>query len=388
MAGEKVAVLQQWCERAQKAVLGVEEGQEVVEAEPPASVMVPYLVNSRQKLKLMCRQQCVLDYILQLLETLESPDELLNNPCPQDIDETGHAKWKALKNEYREGVRRVQDSIVMLQEKMEQANKKKEMTSQLLTDLERKKAESKEKERLKQKMDKKAERQANAKLQELESAEEACQRTLQLMEQKITCLRAQMDSCLAQLDSWMVQRDDLQGSVQATLGLTGYRLRWVGEEELCVELRPQVCQPSLGDLDPLFLSLTWSADGIFHIKASKGPVDLVPEPLHGPLSQVSTALLEVMQSYLSQSKMLAEIQNLHSRFAIDWRPTQQELVFLKSSSVVCHLHVEAGYPSKGRVSLLSVRGEKGPISISSVQPPHENASLTEWLEYLSSSSQV
>ncbi|KAL4657853.1 ZW10 interactor [Arapaima gigas] len=390
MAAEKVSLLLERCEAAQKLVFSVEDGQEVGEAETPASVMVPYLIDSRRKLKLMSRQQCVLDYFLILLETLESPDELLNNPCPQNIGryENAHAKWKALKSEYREGVQRVQDSIVILQDKMEQANKKKEMIGQLMTNLERKRAEMKEKERLKQKMNKKAERQASAKLQELELAEDACQRALQQMEQKMTHLRAEIDSCQATLDSWTELRDELKGSIQATLEMTGYRLQWVGEKELCVELRPQVYQPSLGDVNPLCLSLTWTTDGIFHIKASQGAMDLLPESLHGPLSQVSTALLEIMQSYLSQSEMLAEIQHLQSRFAIDWRPTGRQLIFLKSSSIVCHLHVEMGYPSKGRVSLVSVRGEKGPVNISSLQPLHENASLTEWLKYLSTSMQI
>lgn len=43
------------------------------------------------------------------------------------------------------------------------------------------------------------------------------------------------------------------------------------------------------------------------------------------------------------------------RFAIDWRPGQRLLVFLKTASSVCNLGVEEGYPSRGTATLISVR---------------------------------
>ncbi|TNM97127.1 hypothetical protein fugu_015283 [Takifugu bimaculatus] len=75
----------------------------------------------------------------------------------------------------------------------------------------------------------------------------------------------------------------------------------------------------------------------------------------GRRTELSTALLEVMQRYLSQFQLLSEIQGLRSSFAIDWRPAQRLLLYLKSAALVCHLEVEEGYPSTGRARLVSVQ---------------------------------
>ncbi|XP_048846521.1 uncharacterized protein si:dkey-225f5.4 [Brienomyrus brachyistius] len=384
MASERIAVLEQQWEAARRNLLNVEDAQMAGEVELPAKAMVPFLVDSRRKLKVMGQQLCVLDYMLKLLESVESPEELLNSSCPKDTDDFAYAQWKALKNQHREGAQGVQDCIVSVQEKMEQANEKREMIAQLMVTLERKIAEAKEKAKQKMKMDRKTEREASVKLQEVQAAQEASQEGLRVTKQRIANLEAEISSCSARLDNWVLLKDQLQRSVQATLGLTGYRLQWVGEKTLHIELSPQACRPSLGHLEPLSLSLTWETDGTFDLEVFQGTVGVIPESLHGPISQVSATLLEVMQRYLSQGEMLAEIQKLHTRFAIDWQPAQQELVFLKSASVVCCFRVDTGYPRTGSVTLMSVRGEKGLVSTAALQPPQENPSLTEWLEYLSS----
>jgi len=54
-------------------------------------------------------------------------------------------------------------------------------------------------------------------------------------------------------------------------------------------------------------------------------------------------------------------------FAIDWRPAQKSLVFLKSASVVCSLEVEEGYPRAGRARLGSIRRDAQPIDTSVLQ---------------------
>lgn len=56
-------------------------------------------------------------------------------------------------------------------------------------------------------------------------------------------------------------------------------------------------------------------------------------------------------------------------FAIDWRPAQRMLVYLKSASLVCSLEVEEGYPSKGRARLGSIRREAQLIDTSVLQVP-------------------
>lgn len=46
----------------------------------------------------------------------------------------------------------------------------------------------------------------------------------------------------------------------------------------------------------------------------QGTAGLVEEVVNGPLRQVSAALVEVMERYISQGEMLSEIQALHSRY--------------------------------------------------------------------------
>ncbi|KAK6311493.1 hypothetical protein J4Q44_G00171570 [Coregonus suidteri] len=76
------------------------------------------------------------------------------------------------------------------------------------------------------------------------------------------------------------------------------------------------------------------------------------------------------------------------RFAIDWRPGQRLLVFLKTASRVCNLGVEEGYPSKGTATLISVRRDGELVDNAVLQPPQKTPSLTEWLEFLSSSPYI
>ncbi|KAI1884191.1 hypothetical protein AGOR_G00223890 [Albula goreensis] len=379
MATERAQLLLSWLEDAQKDIFNSAE-QDVGEAELTAAVMVPYLTDSRKKLKMTQLQLCVLDQMLLLLEKLESPD-LLNSPSVPDTGADIQAHLKGLKSTYSEGVQRVQECITALQDRMELAGQKKEHLEKLLCCLERKKEELKEKQRIKEKRDIKKEKLNSAKLQELEESLLAGQRALHLSEQRISKLMTETDTCLASLDSWTLLRDGLQQSLQATLGLTGYKLLWVGPQQLSVELLPQVHRPDLVNLKPLSLSLTWGSDGLFRIQ-SQGAGEILNEYQQGPLAHLSATLHEITQRYLSQGEMLAEIQELHSRFAIDWRPAQRLLVFLKSASVVCHLNVGEGYPSRGHATLLSVRGEREPLNITALQPPQTNPSLTEWLEFL------
>lgn len=46
----------------------------------------------------------------------------------------------------------------------------------------------------------------------------------------------------------------------------------------------------------------------------QGTAGLVEEAVNGRLRQVSAALVEVLERYISQGEMLSEIQALHSRY--------------------------------------------------------------------------
>ncbi|KAJ8251683.1 hypothetical protein GJAV_G00223990 [Gymnothorax javanicus] len=380
MATERALLLQSWYEAAQKDVLSAADGHDAGDTEPPAAVIVSYLTDSRKRLKVTQQQLCMLDLMLQFLENVQ-PTDLLDGSPDSDTDADARVRLAALKSAYAEGVERAEGLIAALLDRLEQAGRKKEELEHLLCVLGKKKEELEEKQKMKEKEDLKEERLNSLKLQKLEDSLLNSQRALQASERRIAELMAQTDAHLDSLDSWTLLWDGRQQSLEATLGPTGYKLLWLGPQELSLELIPQVHRPDLTSLKPLSLSLTWTSDGFFNIQSqdAAGSLDVASQ---GPLSQVSVSLQEITQQYLSQGEMLAEIQDIHSRFAIDWRPDQRLLVFLKSASVVCHLCVAEGYPSRGCVSLVSVRGEKGPVNIDSVEPPQANPSLTDWLEFL------
>lgn len=64
---------------------------------------------------------------------------------------------------------------------------------------------------------------------------------------------------------------------------------------------------------------------------------------------------------LSSSRLLS--------FAIDWRPAQRLLLYLKSAVLVCHLEVEEGYPSAGRARLVSVQRNRQAVNTSGLKVP-------------------
>lgn len=54
--------------------------------------------------------------------------------------------------------------------------------------------------------------------------------------------------------------------------------------------------------------------GVQPLQVFQGTAGLLEESVEGPVRQLSAALIEVMQHYISQGEMLAEIQALHSRY--------------------------------------------------------------------------
>ncbi|CAB1341599.1 unnamed protein product [Coregonus sp. 'balchen'] len=352
MATEAVQALFERCDHVHLDLYDGAEHQEGGEAE----LMVPYLTESRSIQKMMGRQLFVLDDMMQLLEKLESTDQLLNEPCPPNPGNKAHRRWKALKSEYKEGVQEVETLISTLQDRMDKLHHKRNRLTHLVTALEKKKDLS---------------------LQMGEALQRA-HNALRVCEGQLAQLRAETDAALDRLADWQHLREALQGYVEETQGVMQCRLLSVGSSELCVELRPHSCgsSSSSGQLEPLRLTVY------------QGTAGLLEESIKGRLSHLSAALLEVMQCYISQGEMLTEIQALHSRFAIDWRPGQRLLVFLKTASRVCNLGVEEGYPSKGTATLISVRRDGELVDNAVLQPPQKTPSLTEWLEFLSSSPYI
>uniref|UniRef100_UPI003AAE5242 uncharacterized protein n=1 Tax=Centroberyx gerrardi TaxID=166262 RepID=UPI003AAE5242 len=330
-----------------------------------AARRVLYLMDSRRVQKVLWRQLSVLDSMTTLLEGLESVQHLLTQPCPAHPENRARDQWKALKADSRAGVEEAEALLSALQSRLEQIHTRQHTLTQLVHRLQGAKEQS----------------------EQLEESLQKAQYALRVSESQLTQLAADLEAVLRCLDNWQLLRDQLQGCVSTVQEVMQIKLLSVGQSELCVELRlrPSVENPSSNELEPLRLSVTWSHDDRFRLQVNPGAAGVVEECMQGPLSELSAALLEVTQRYSSQGGMLAEIQALHSSFAIDWRPAQRLLVYLKSASAVCFLEVEEGYPTSGRAKLLSVHRDAQPLDTAALQPHKDNLSLTEWLVFLCSS---
>ncbi|XP_078737748.1 uncharacterized protein LOC144951383 [Lampetra fluviatilis] len=103
------------------------------------------------------------------------------------------------------------------------------------------------------------------------------------------------------------------------------------------------------------------------------------------VGKVSSVLAEIRHRYEGQAALVAEIQRLQSRFAVDWRESERQMRALlgATASVVCTLHAPPGYPNAGSgATLLSVTGAEPRPDISTLRPPQDSPTLTDWLAYL------
>ncbi|KAL2100576.1 hypothetical protein ACEWY4_002337 [Coilia grayii] len=349
----------------------VPDPQETGEAE----MMGSYLMACRQKQKLMCQQLCMLDSLMEFLGGLNSKTDFLNDQCPKASEGEAREKWKALKREYEGDLAEVEQLIGSLLQRSEQLQDRRDTLETLVRLLQQKKEECQAVARIRKKRNQMAMTQVSLRR---DDSLQASQHALRSCERQLTQLRQQSDALQSVLDQRTRLRDQLWSCVQVWQGLGQYRVQRVSASEICVELRPQGRQ-----LEPLQLRVTSKPPRHCHLQVLQGNAGMLEETINWPMEQLSAALLAVMQSYISQGPMLAEIQALRSSFAIDWRPAQRLLVFLKTASVVCHLVVEEGYPSQGTATLQAVRKDGRDLNIATLQPPSQQPSLTEWLEFLS-----
>ncbi|XP_067088567.1 uncharacterized protein si:dkey-225f5.4 [Osmerus mordax] len=365
MSTEEIQALLERCDPVHLDLYGGGEDQREV---CQADAFLPNPVESRKIQKILSSQLCVLNDMMGLLEKRCSPDELLNESCPPNPGSEAHSRWNTLKAQYREEVKQVETLIGTLQSKIDQLHLKRGRLTQLVSTLEEKRETS----------------------VHLECSLQMAREALHLCEGQLAQARQETETVVNRLGAWQLHKDELQACVSATEGVMQYSLLSVSQSELCLELRPRLygSSSSHGQLEPLKLTVTWSHDDRFCLQMCQGTAGMPEECVRGRVSELSAALLDVLQRYSSQGEMLAEIQSLHSRFAIDWRPAKRQLVFLKSSSVVCTLEVEEGYPSRGRATLLSVRRDTGLVESCHLQHPKGSPSLTEWLIFLSCNDNI
>ncbi|XP_053299729.1 uncharacterized protein si:dkey-225f5.4 [Pleuronectes platessa] len=327
-----------------------------------AAMMVLYLTDSRRVQKVLWRQLFVLDSMMSLLESLGSVQQLVKQPYPTQPEGGARGRWKALKVDYRSGVEEMETLLRSVQDRVQQIHKRRHTLTQLVQKLHSKKQM----------------------YEQLEESLLKAQNALQSCDRQLTQLRVESEAVVSQLISWKRLRDELQEHVSAAQSVMQIKLLSLSQSELCVELRPRPSSDlSSNELEPLKLSVSWSVDGRFRLQVDEGTAGLVEDCSSGTRAQLSAALLEVMQCYVGQAELLSEVQALRSSFAIDWRPAQRQLIFLKSSSVVCHLEVEEGYPSSGGARLSSVQRDGRPVDMCGLKPQKLVLRLRDWLIFLS-----
>ncbi|KAM7371416.1 hypothetical protein PAMP_008663 [Pampus punctatissimus] len=326
--------------------------------------MVLHLTDSRRVQKFVFRQLFVLDSMMSLLEGLKSAQELLTLPAPPQPESGARGRWKALKVEGRAEVEETEALLRSLQDRIQQIHNRRHTLTQLIEQLHSRKQQC----------------------EQLGESLQKAQNALQVCDRQLTQLRAESDAVLGHLVSWQRLRDELQVLVSAAQDIMQINLLSSNQSELCVELRPRLSSShsvSSNELEPLRLSVAWGHDDRFRLQVLEGTAAGVVEGcVLGRRSELSAALLEVMQSYMGQADLLCEIQALRSSFAIDWRPAQRLLVYLKTAALVCHLRVEEGYPDTGRARLLSVHRCGQPVDTSGLKPHKTDLRLTEWLVFL------
>ncbi|XP_004086456.1 uncharacterized protein LOC101170409 isoform X2 [Oryzias latipes] len=338
--------------------------------EPPgdpdqaAERMLLSLSDSRRVQKVLWRQLFVLDSMMSSLESLESAQQLMTEPCPPQSEGGAKGRWKALKAGCTSAVQETEDLLWSLQDRLQQILDRRGAVSQLLQRLHSQKQHQ----------------------DQLQASLLAAQNALRSCDHHVTRLRAESEVILRRLLDWEQLRDRLQLLVAAAHEVTQVNLLSFSQSELCVELRPRPPSAlSSHELEPVRLTVTWSSAECFTLQVDESLAGLVGGCVTGRRAELSAALLDVLQSYVGQVELLSEIQSLRSSFAIDWRPAQRLLLYLKSASLVCHLQVGEGYPRGGRAQLLSVQRDGQLIDASGLKPHREDPSLTEWLVFLCSS---
>ncbi|CAN9505100.1 unnamed protein product [Ophioblennius macclurei] len=332
-----------------------------------AAQMVLHLTDSRRVNKVMWRQLFIWDSMMSLLEGLESYRQLTSQKCPPQPGNEARSRWKALKVESRAADEETEALLAALQDRIQQIHDRRQTLTQL------------------------AERLA-AKAQQHQQLQESLHNTqnaLRSCDQQLKRLEAESEAALARLTDKRRLRDRLQDAAVAVQGGVLADLLTLGQSEITLQLRPHPSSHlSTSQLQPLKLRVAWNHDDRFTLQADEGTCVLLEEQVCGRWEELSAALLEVTQYYAGEAELLCEIQALRSSFPIDWRPAQRRLVYLKTASLVCHLEVGEGYPSRGRPRLLSVQRDGRPVDTSELKTPNSEASLTEWLVFLCSTELI
>ncbi|XP_075691049.1 outer kinetochore KNL1 complex subunit ZWINT isoform X2 [Rhinoderma darwinii] len=308
------------------------------------------------------------------LHVLHSLHDFLQEAHSANWEETGPGilnqeveqvkkKWKALKSEYQEKVKEVEEMIPQLLERIQLIQEKKTQLEETLQRYNTQKALAEEK--------------AEEKRQHLQEVFQKQQLVLQKCQVQLKQLKDAVQKLEQSADCWnqIVNRNWTLAGLMNTLQRVS--MVSVAEKELVLDINVS----EKIEIPPLRVNLRWTSEGAFQVETEGSLPRLPPELQRWPTSHITPTILELQCWFQCNARLMNELKELQKRFAIDWLPIERQLLFSKGNNQH-RLAIALGYPMSGGVRLLSVKtGEPSHVS-DNIKPPGENPSLSDWLEYL------
>ncbi|XP_048343581.1 ZW10 interactor-like isoform X2 [Sphaerodactylus townsendi] len=366
--------------RLKDALAFEDHNKDGARAELPTKVWTEHAVNTRKTQKLLFWQLQVVKF---LLDFLDSAPGFQDASCSGVRNEMAEAKqqWKALKAEYQDKVEAIREAVPQTLARLEEARCKAKLLEEVLGRYRTKKQEMEEKVKNAQERHLEEQERLRKLCEQMEGRVVEKQGRLQRYQEELQRLQGELEEQELQAGDWRQKAQtisDLQCFLET---LQGVKLTHVSETDLELELTSR-SQPGTAQPHSLKLGLHWREDGNISLQCDCPFVPLSVALPVGTSGTIKDILLELQDSYLQQAQLLAEIESLHSRFAIDWQPEKRLLHYLKPS-FTCTLCVEPGYPTSGGIRLLSIKSQHGAVDVAVVRPSQETPSLQDWLEYLS-----
>nr|XP_034996710.1 ZW10 interactor-like isoform X2 [Zootoca vivipara] len=377
MAASEAAKLLAW---VKDAIAFESQAQYGLEDDLPPQVLLEHAVSTRHAHKFMVMQLQVLKFFLDFLDSGLCVENASESSVREEVAEAKQ-EWKKLKAEYQQQVESIKKDVPQLLLKLEQARNRAQLLEEALQRYQDKKLEMEEKARSAQIRRQKEQDALCEQQQRLDERMVELQGSLQVQCEELQHLRRELEEEELQACAWQEEVQRISDFRSLLETLQGVRLLSESKSDLEFEL---ICpaQPGAATPHALKLRLHWRDNGSVTLQSHSpffSPSLVLPE---GTCGNIKAIILELQNGYFQQAQLLAEIELLHSSFAVDWQQEKRILSYLKPSST-CNLYVEPGYPASGGISLCSVKGQHGTVDATSYKPPQERPSLRDWLEYLS-----
>ncbi|XP_053552040.1 ZW10 interactor [Bombina bombina] len=348
-----------------------EEGDEV-----PAKILVDYYMERRRKQKMLCGQLRLLCFLLDFLQVTDPASWGEEETSPEMLSleaEEEKGKWKMLKAEYLNKVQEVEGILPLLLKKLQSLQEKKQILENTLQHYQSQKAAA----------EVRIKKQAEEELIRLQGVVERQQQVVEKCRAHSHQLEEELKRLEHSVSKWVqtVSRDSELSNLLQTL--QGISIVSVGHNELVLDMHADQNKV----IPPLRVTLRWTSEGSLQVESDDSVPGIPQNLLDGTLSQMRPIILELQSWYRSQARLLQELKGVQERFAIDWLPEKQLVYFLKGNCQYTLL-IGHGYPQSGTIQLLSLKGVEPAIEPSTLKPPVESPSLTDWLEYLHSSSHI